>query len=108
MFYNQSDLQTEDIFRVIDESYFKSFKPVEFKRIQFKPDGGLIKEFFNNKPFDLELPVFSGPTNVTEEVIEDFLAPMAKERIIDDLQYTVLRNIITIMGVFYDKDQRKI
>lgn len=108
MFYNSSDLQSEDVFRVIDESYFKAFKPHEFKRIQFKPDGGLIKEFFNNKPFDLELPVFSSENNITEEVIEDFLAPMAKERIIDDLQYTIIRNIVTILGVFYDKNQRKI
>lgn len=108
MFYNERDIQTEDVFRVIDESEFKKFKPVEFKRIQFKPDGWLLKEFFDNKPFDLELPVYSWQTNVTEEVIEDFLAPMAKERIIDDLQYTIMRNIITIMGVFYDKTERKI
>jgi len=57
LFYSESDKQTEDVFRVIDESYFKKYKPQTIKRIQFEPDKGVIKEFFDNKIFTLELPI---------------------------------------------------
>lgn len=107
-FYDQNDLNTEDVFRVIDESYFKQFKAAEWKKIQFNPNGWLIKEFFDNKPFTLNLPIFTGGNNITDDVVENFLAPMTKGWIIDDLQYTIIRNIVWALWIFYDKQARKI
>ena len=57
LFYTDADLQVYDIFRVLDESYFKKFKPLEWKKIELNYDKGMIKEFFDNKPFTLDLPI---------------------------------------------------
>ena len=43
LFYTDADLQVYDVFRVLDESYFKKFKPFEFKKIEFSYDKGMIK-----------------------------------------------------------------
>ena len=105
LFYSESDKQTEDVFRVIDESYFKKYKPQTIKRIQFEPDKGVIKEFFDNKIFTLELPIVEW-LDITYDFTQKYLWELAKERIIDDLLYTIIRNICSLMGVFYDRDKK--
>lgn len=105
LFYTEADKQSEDIFRVIDESYFKKYKPDIIKRIQFEPDRWVIKEFFDNKPFTLELPIVKW-SDITPHFIQHFLWVLAKERIIDDLLYTIIRNICSIMWVYYDWDKK--
>jgi hypothetical protein len=104
LFYNDVDKQAENIFRVIDESYFKKYKPLEFKKIQFDPDRGVIKEFFDNKPFVLELPIGEGK-DITAPFQQHFLAVMAKERMVDDLLYTILKNISSVLGVYYNQEK---
>lgn len=105
LFYTDIDRNVDDVFRVIDESYFKKYKPKEMKRMQFDIDKGIIKEFFGNKPFSLELPISSGK-DITEMFMQQFLVTMAKERMIDDLLFTIIRNITSILGVYYDKSSK--
>ncbi len=85
LFYTDADLQVYDIFRVLDESYFKKFKPTEWKKIEFNYDKGMIKEFFDNKSFTLELPICRNGKDITDVFVQYFLGPMAKERMIDDI-----------------------
>lgn len=77
LFYNDADLTTEDFFRVVDESQFKKYKPTAYRKLLFEPEGGVIKEFFDNKPFQLELPVAEGK-DITGSFIQHYLGPMAK------------------------------
>jgi hypothetical protein len=42
---------------VLDEKLFKKFKTVKWSHIQFDPEAGLVKEFFNNEPFVFKLPI---------------------------------------------------
>lgn len=93
LFYTEIEKTTEDIFRVIDESYFKKYKPSEMRRMQFEPDRGVIKEFFDNRPFSMELPVINGGKDITTAFRQHFLSVMAKERIIDDLLYTIINSV---------------
>jgi len=103
LFYNPTDKISEDIFRVIDESYFKKYKHTTYKLLQFEPDRWVIKEFFNNKVFTLELPVWTWK-DITESFLQNFLSLMAKERIIDDLLYTIIKNICRILGIYYNEE----
>jgi len=107
LFYNEIEKQTWDIFRVIDESYFKKYKPTELKRIQFEPDRGVIKEFFDNKAFTLDLPIVEGK-DITKPFIQHFLWALAKHRIIDDLLYTIINNIVSTLGVNYDHETKRV
>lgn len=38
LFYTEVEKVTEEMFRVIDESYFKKYKPTDMRRMQFEPD----------------------------------------------------------------------
>lgn len=105
LFYTDIDKNTESAFRVIDESYFKKYKPETFKRIQFEPDRWVIKEFFDNKPFSLELPIVEWK-DITAPFMQHFLSGIAKERIVDDLLYTIIKNISSIMGIFYNQEKK--
>ncbi len=102
LFYNDADLQAYDIFRVLDESYFKKFKPFEWKKIELSYDKGMIKEFFDNKPFTLDLPICRGGKDITDNFIQHFLGPMAKERMIDDILFSIIKTICVSLWVFYD------
>ena len=93
LFYTDADLQVYDVFRVLDESYFKKFKPFEFKKIEFSYDKGMIKEFFDNKPFMLELPICRNGKDITDNFIQHWLGPMAKERMIDDIMFSIVKTI---------------
>ena len=106
LFYNSVDIATLDNYRVLDEYFFKQYKNNTFRIIQFAPDRWVVKEFFDNKTFKLELPVIDSKTkkNMTYEVINKFLSVMAKEWLIDDLLYTIVRNLISIMWVYYDTE----
>ncbi len=102
LFYTDADLQVYDIFRVLDESYFKKFKPVEWKKIEFNYDKGMIKEFFDNKSFTLELPICRNGKDITDVFVQYFLGPMAKERMIDDILFSIIKTICISVWVFYD------
>ena len=102
LFYNDADLQAYDIFRVLDESYFKKFKPFEWKKIELSYDKWMIKEFFDNKPFTLDLPICRGGKDITDNFIQHFLGPMAKERMIDDILFSIIKTICVSLWVFYD------
>lgn len=102
LFYTDADLQVYDVFRVLDESYFKKFKPFEFKKIEFSYDKGMIKEFFDNKPFMLELPICRNGKDITDNFIQHWLGPMAKERMIDDIMFSIVKTICYSVWVFYD------
>ena len=106
LFYTDIDKQVEDIFRVIDTSYSKKYKPETFKTLHFEPEKWVIKEFFNNKPFSLNLPVWTWK-EITIDLFRHFLSVMVKERIIDDLTYTIIKNICSLLWVYYD-DTKKI
>lgn len=107
MFYSDADRHSEDVFRVIDEGFFKKFKPQEYKKFLFEPEGGVIKEFFDNKPFMLEVPVTKGK-DITTAFIQHYLGGMAKEKIVDDLHYTIIKNISSLLGVFYDSETKSV
>lgn len=102
LFYSEADLQVYDVFRVLDESYFKKFKPTEFKKIEFKYEKGMIKEFFDNKPFVLDLPICRSGKDITDNFIQHFLGPMAKERMIDDILFSIIKTICNSVWVYYD------
>ena len=102
LFYTDADLQVYDVFRVLDESYFKKFKPFEFKKIEFNYDKGMIKEFFDNKPFTLELPMCRDGKDITDVFIQSFLGPMAKERMIDDILFSIIKTICLSLWIFYN------
>lgn len=106
LFYNAVDTATVDNYRVLSEKYFNMYKNTEFRSIQFKPDRWVIKEFFDNKPFVIELPVVPATWNkdVHADVLYYFLWPLAKEWIMDDLLYSIVKNIVTIMWVNYNKE----
>lgn len=110
LFYNASDRVTVDNYRVMSEKHYKNYKNDDFRSIQFKPDRWVIKEFFDNKPFVIELPVVWAWWNkdVHADVLYYFLWPLAKEWIIDDLLYSIVRNIVTIMWVNYDTKTWKV
>ena len=101
LFYTDTDAQVYDVFRVLDESYFKKFKPTEFKKIQFSYEKGMIKEFFWNKPFVLELPICKEGKDITDNFVQHFLGPMAKERMIDDILFSIIKTICYSVWVFY-------
>lgn len=108
LFYNEADLQSFDIFRVLDESYFKNFKPKEWKRVRFDYSKWMIKEFFDNKPFMIELPIARSWKDITQNFIAHFLAPMAKARMIDDILFNIIKTISHTMWIFYDAKTRVI
>jgi hypothetical protein len=104
LFYNAVDTAVVDNYRVLSEKHFKMYKNTDYRLLQFKPDRWVIKEFFDNKPFTLELPVCPKTWNkdVHHSVLYYFLWPLAKEWIIDDLLYSIVRNLCTVMWVNYD------
>lgn len=102
LFYTESDIQSYEVFRVLDESYFKKYKPVEFKKIQFNYDKWMIKEFFDNRPFTLDLPIQREWKDITDNFIQHFLGPMAKERMIDDILFSIVKTICYSVWVFYN------
>ncbi len=102
LFYTDADMQVYDVFRVLDESYFRKFKPLETRKINFKYDKGMIKEFFDNKAFDLELPICREGKDITDNFIQHWLGPMAKERMIDDILFNIVKTICLTLGVYYD------
>lgn len=53
----------------------------------------MIKEFFDNKPFTLDLPICRNGKDVTDNFIQFFLGPMAKERMIDDILFSIIKTI---------------
>lgn len=111
LFYNEIDKQTLDNFRVVDDKMFVNFKPNNWKNFQFEADWWLIKEFFNNRPFNIELPVCLSENKKQlrwDMILKYFLWPLAKEKVIDDLLFTILRNIITVLWLYYDADTREI
>ena len=111
LFYNEIDKQTLDNFRVIDDKLFTSFKPKEMKVFKFYPDWWIIKEFFDNKPFSIELPVCESENKKVlrnDMIMKYFLWPLAKSKTIDDLLFIILKNIITVLWLYYDEDNREI
>jgi hypothetical protein len=96
LFYNDTDKQTESYFRVIDESYINKYKPKEFRKLQFDLDRGAIKEFFGNKIFSIELPVGTGK-DITDPFLQHFLSRIAKERLIDDLLYMIIKSFCSML-----------
>lgn len=111
LFYNENEKQTWDLFRVIDDKAFLKYKWKEYKYFRFEPDRWLIKEFFKNQAFTMELPV-----NIEEwrkeiwykEIFTYFIWPLAKEKIIDDLLFNILKNIVSLMWVYYNRETRYI
>jgi len=105
LFYSEVDKHTEDIFRVVDEVRFKKYKPDVIKDIRFDPEWWVIKEFFNNKPFTLNLPIVEWK-DITRNVTQFYLSVMAKERILDDLTYTIIKNLFNLLWVYYDSEKK--
>jgi hypothetical protein len=105
LFYDSIDRVTLDNYRVLSEKHFKQYRNSDYKKIQFKISYWVIKEFFDNKPFSLELPIcqWEWKKNITHEVLYQYLWPLAKNWLIDDLLYTIVRNLVTIMWVYYCK-----
>lgn len=111
LFYNEIDKQTLDNFRVVDEKMFVNFKPKNWKSFHFEADWWLIKEFFWNKPFNIELPVCIWENKKairSDNFLKYFLWPLVKEKIIDDLLFTILKNIVTVLWLYYDESTREI
>lgn len=109
LFYNETDKLSLDNFRVIDDKLFKKFKPKEFKIFQFEPEWWLIKEFFNNKPFQIELPVCTwewAKAIRRDIVMKYYLWPLAKWKIIDDILFTILKNIVSVLWLYYNQETR--
>jgi len=111
LFYNEADRQTVDNFRVVDDKLTQKYKPKDYKIFQFEPDGWIVREFFDNKPFQLELPICISDNSKrirNDMLLKYFLWPLAKERIIDDLLFIIVRNIISLVWVYYDEEKREI
>lgn len=108
LFYDEWDTQTEDIFRVLDEKLFKKFKTIKWSHIQFDPDAGLVKEFFNNEPFVFKLPICPWPNkkDITEAFTKLFLWPLVKAKAIDDLVYIIFRNVISLLWVYWNAEEK--
>jgi len=107
LFYNQQELWIEKSFRVLDDKIFLSYKPKAYKIFQFEPDGWIVKEFFDNKPFKLELPVVISENKKVirnDMLLKWFIWPLAKNKNIDDLLFIILKNIITLLWVYYDEE----
>jgi len=105
LFYNETDRLALDNFRVIDDELFKKFKPKETRIFQFEPEWWIIKEFFDNKPFSLELPIciWENKKAIRNDIIlKYFLWPLAKHKVIDDVLFTILKNIISVLWLYYD------
>lgn len=110
LFYNEFDKWTETVFRVIDEKKFEKFKPEKFWRLQLKYEDWLIKEFFWSESFILELPINDNvwAKDITAVVTEHFLWTLAKERLIDDLLFIILKQIFSTVWVYYTNETRVI
>ena len=111
LFYNENDKATLDIFRVIDDKLFTQYKPKEYRVYQFAPDWWLIKEFFDNKPFKMELPICTSPNAkliVPDVLLRYFLWPLAKERVIDDLLFIMVKTLISLVWVYIDYETHEI
>lgn len=111
LFYNDTDKITLDNFRILDEKYFKAFKPKTMKTFHFEPEWWLIKEFFWNNYFNLELPVCESENRKqfkADHIMSYFIWPLAKHWVIDDLLFTILRNIISVLWLYYDQETREI
>jgi len=104
LFYNEVDKQVEDVFRVIDSAYYKKYKPETTKILNFDPSWWVIKEFFNNKSFSLELPIVEWK-EITIDFFRHYLSMMAKERIIDDLTYIIIKNICSLLWIYYNAEK---
>lgn len=106
LFYNQIDKQTEKHFRVLDEKYFQKYNPKIFKDISFTLDNWIVKEFYDNKTFILNLPIVENKTskNMTEIFQHSFLRHLVKARKIDDIAYHVFYSVIRILWIYYDAE----
>jgi hypothetical protein len=102
--YNDSDLQVESVFRVVDEKYFNLYKPTRYESISFKTDKGIIHELFQSDQFITVLPVNEKGKDITEEFFIHYLGPLAKEGLIDDITYLLLRNISSALTITYNKE----
>ena len=111
LFYNEVEKQSLDTFRVIDDQMFMKYKAKEYKLFRFEPDRWVIREFFNNQPFTIELPINTAEDRKQiwyKEITKWFLWPLAKERIIDDLLFTVLKNLVSLLWIYYSVSTRTI
>lgn len=102
LFYDSYDLQVTDIFRVLDEEQFEKYKPSAMKEFKFEIQSWVVREFFDNKPFTLKVPVVSikDNTDITTNVIKFFLKPLAQQWKIDDLLYNVYRQIFLMLRIY--------
>lgn len=102
--YNDVDLQSENVFRVVDEKYFRMYKPPRYESVVFKTNQWILYELFNGNQFITTIPIVEKGKNITEDFMSWYLGPLTKEGLIDDLTYLILRNIIAAVGIVYSKE----
>ena len=111
LFYNEQDKITYDNYRVIDDKMFLNYKPKAYKVFQLAPDWWIIKEFFDNRPFQMELPVCTSPNAKIlrkDMLLKYFIWPLAKEKIIDDLLFTILKSLVWVIWIYIDYETLEI
>lgn len=110
LFYNSTDKQTLDVIKVIDEKSFEKYNPDRFELLQFDIKQWIVREFFDNKPFVLEIPIveWENLKDITKMVFQFFISKLVKEKIIDDIVYNIYRQIFSIVWIFLNTDTLKV
>lgn len=107
LWYDPKEKHSLDTLYVIDDKYAKTVPDIELRKIMFDFWDSMLAEFFGRWQQLFEIPVFYDGKDSTKIVI-DMLRLMAKERLIDDLLYSIYRVLITTLKVFYDAESGKI
>lgn len=110
LFYNFADKQSLENIRVIDQKSFERYNPDRFELLEFKIEKWMVKEFFNNKPFTLEIPIVEWEElkDITKPVFQFFISKLAKEKIIDDVLYNIYRQIFSMVWIFLNTKTLKV
>jgi len=102
--YTPVDLETKNIFRVLDDKTFLKYKHSDYRDLLFKFEKWLLNEFFWGKNFTLTLPIQEKGKEVSATLMKSFIWPLAKWQWIDDLQYIIYSALIRWLWIYYDKD----
>lgn len=108
LFYLPQEKQSLDVFRCLDQKYFKRFHPQAWTDFDIELPIGIMREFFRTDTIHMVLPTLEASDNildVTEHFLTNMLWPMAAWWAIDDLFYTIMKSFIRMFGIFCNLDK---
>jgi len=108
LFYTESEKSSEEVLRVVHEPYMRKYVMPDTRKIRFEATHGVIHEMFHRRPFTLELPFFEWGKDITDDYVKHILPTLAKEGMIDDMTYILIRSISNLLRIYYDTKTKKI